>query len=495
MILTSKGEEFEDSANSSIIEFKKACKEIAQEFKKIPKSENIRVISHLDADGISSAALIVKALNRENRPYSLTILQQVKSEDVKKFSLEEAKNFIFTDLGSNQISQFLNNFNGKKVFILDHHQPENSKNVFDFDLLKSRGIYHLNPHLFSIDGSSQISGSGVSYYFVKELNSENEDLAHIALIGTLGDIQEPSESILNSEILELAKKHKRISVTKGLKVFGAQTKPLHMALVQSTEIYIPGVTGSESGAIQFLKQINIEPKEGNRWRRIIDLSEEELKRLVEGIIMLRLNEENPEDIIGDIYLLNDEEEGSTLKDAREFATVLNACGRLNRASLGVGACLGDKRLKNMAVETLKDYKKEIVSALKWFEQNRNSNNVIQEPGFLIINAEDKILSTIIGTVASIISKSGIVPKNTFVVAMARMMNDYTKISIRYSGNNLKDEDYNLKEIISRVIDDFEGEAGGHINAAGAYIPVSQESMFIEKLRVVLRRFALEEKID
>jgi single-stranded DNA-specific DHH superfamily exonuclease len=175
--------------------------------------------------------------------------------------------------------------------------------------------------------------------------------------------------------------------------------------------------------------------------------------------------------------------------------MLNACGRLNRASLGVGACLGDKRLKSMAVETLKDYKKEIVSALKWFEQNKNSNSIIQEPGFLIINAEENILSTIIGTVASIISKSSFVPKNTFVVAMARMMNDYTKISIRYSGKNSGDEDYNLREIIARVIDDFEGEAGGHINAAGAYIPSAQENVFVEKLKVVLRRFSLEEKID
>lgn len=487
--------ESEDSANFTISDFKRSCREIAEEFRQINKQENIRVISHLDADGISSAALIAKALNRENRPYSITILQQIKAEDVKRFSAEDEKNFVFTDLGSNQISQFLNYFNGKRVFILDHHEPEKSKNTLDSELLKTKNIYHLNPHLFSINGSTQISGSGVAYYFVKELNKENEDLAHIALIGALGDIQEPLSSTLNSEIVELAKKHKKISVTKGLKVFGAQTKPLHMALVQSTEIYIPGVTGSESGAIQFLKQINIEPKNGNNWRRIIDLSEDELKRLVEGIIMLRLNEENPEDIIGDVYLLNDEEEGSTLKDAREFATVLNACGRLNRASLGVGACLGDKRLKSMAVDTLKDYKKELVSALRWFEQNRNSNNIIQEPGFLIINAEDKILSTIVGTVASIISKSSIVPKNTFVVAMARMMNDYTKISIRYSGKNLGEDDYNLREIISRVIDDFEGEAGGHIHAAGAYIPTDKENVFIDKLKVVLRRFSIEEKID
>jgi RecJ-like exonuclease len=328
--------ESEDSVDHRISSFKKSCREIAEEFRKILKQENIRIVSHLDADGISSAALIVKALNRENRPYAITILQQMKAEDVKRLSAEDAKNFIFTDLGSNQISNFLNYFNGKKVFILDHHEPEKSKNALDSEFLKARNIFHLNPHLFSINGSTQISGSGVSYYFVKELNRENEDLAHIALIGTLGDIQEPSGSALNSEIVELAKKHNRISVTKGLKVFGAQTKPLHIALVQSTEIYIPGVTGSESGAIQFLKQINIEPKNGSNWRRIIDLSEDELKRLVEGIIMLRLNEENPEDIIGDVYLLNDEEEGSTLKDAREFATMLNACGRLNRASLGVG---------------------------------------------------------------------------------------------------------------------------------------------------------------
>ena len=471
--------------------FKRAVERVASAFRKIPSSETVRLISHLDADGISAVALMAKALNRQNMMYSMSILPQLKAEDVKLLANENHKYYVFTDLGSSQLSSMLSYLKGKVIFVLDHHQPEDVDN----EKLLENNIYHVNPHLFSIDGSTKISGAGVTFYFVRALNTKNEDLAHIAIIGTIGDVQEPMGSKLNQEIVDIAKKHNKIEVIKGLRIFGAQTKPLHRALVQSTDFYIPGVTGSESGAIQFLKQLEIEPKENGKWRRIIDLKDEELKRLVEGIIMMRFGEENPEDILGNIYLLNDEEEGSTLKDAKEFATVLNACGRLGRASLGVGACLGDKRLKVMAVEALNDYRKELVSALKWFEKNRNSEKVVEEPGFLIINAGEEVLSTIIGTVASIISRSSAIPKNTFIVSMARMMDGHTKISIRYSGNRSSHSNgINLKEILQRVIVKFDGEAGGHVNAAGAYIKTEQEQAFIDHIKSVLRRVSVEERI-
>ena len=49
--------------------FKEDIKKAAIEFKKIPKDEVIRVISHLDADGISAASLVIKLLNNDNRKY------------------------------------------------------------------------------------------------------------------------------------------------------------------------------------------------------------------------------------------------------------------------------------------------------------------------------------------------------------------------------------------------------------------------------------------
>ena len=53
--------------------FKEDIKKSVEAFKAIPKDEVIRVVSHLDADGISAASLVVKLLNYDNRKYSLSI--------------------------------------------------------------------------------------------------------------------------------------------------------------------------------------------------------------------------------------------------------------------------------------------------------------------------------------------------------------------------------------------------------------------------------------
>ena len=63
--------------------------------KKIPKNEIIRVISHLDADGISAASIMVKCLNNDNRKYSLSIVQQIKKEVLESLAREPYKYFIF----------------------------------------------------------------------------------------------------------------------------------------------------------------------------------------------------------------------------------------------------------------------------------------------------------------------------------------------------------------------------------------------------------------
>lgn len=463
--------------------FKEHIKRGAEEFKKIDKREVIRVISHLDADGISACAILIKALNNENRKYTISIVQQIDNNVLDNLSKENYNCFVFTDLGSGQIREIAKALNGKSIFIIDHHQPEAEDSI--------KGITHINPHLFGIDGSREISSSGLVYLFATSLNKKNEEMAHIAFLGVIGDIQDRELSELNREILNAAVKRGSMAVKKGLRVFGAQTKPIHKVLEYSTDPFIPGITGSETNAIQFLQQIGIEPRGEKAWKRMIDLNEEEMKRLVAGIVMKRINESSPEDVLGDVYFLINEEEGPT-RDAKEFSTLLNACGRMNKASLGIGTCLGDKRARAMAIQNLNSYKREIIKALNWFYSNKDGRSIIQEDGFIIINAQDKILPTIIGTLASIISKSKDIVNGTFILAMAQIDLRKTKASLRIAGRNNKDAD--LRKIIKRITEMVGGDAGGHIDAAGAIIQTEREEEFIDAAKKVLRKECLEERV-
>jgi len=465
--------------------FNEDIKKAVEEFKKIPNNEIIRVISHLDADGISAASIMVKCLNNDNRKYSISIIQQIKKEVLESLAREAYKYFVFTDIGSGALTDIEELFKEKTVFILDHHEPEKTE-------IKSENIFFVNPHKFKIDGGKEVSGAGVTYLFASEMDKKMEEFAHVAIIGAMGDMQENNGfERINSEILKTAIDKGKIKVIKGLRLFGAQTKPLHKILEYCTDPLIPGVSGSESGAIQFLLQLGINPKNENGWKKIMHLTEDEMKNLITGVILTRSKEKNPDDVLGNVYLLREEDHESPTKDAKEFATLLNACGRLDKASLGIGACLGDERIKKKAIYLMTSYKKEIIKSLKWYDENKKGNFVIKGNGYVIINAQDKIRSTLIGTLASILSKSS-KTNEKFIMSMAQLADGTTKVSIRMNGNN---NGIDLKEIIVEIIKDIPNcEAGGHSNAAGALISTDMEDNFIEKAKVVLEKRAMEEVV-
>ncbi len=445
---------------------------VAAEFREIPKGEVIRLVSHLDADGISSCSILVKAMIRANRQYIVSVVQKLDEKLAESLAKEQYKYYCFSDLGSGQLEVLKSLMPEKRIFIFDHHKPEK--------MIEAENIVHANPHLFGIDGSKEVSGAGVAYLFARALDPRNKDMAHIAIVGAIGDVQENNGfEKVNSEILQDAISSGKMKVIPGLKLFGAQTKPLYRILAYGAELEIPGVSGSESGAIQFLKQIGINPKDEYGWRKIVDLEEDELRKLVTGILMRRLGEKNPEAIIGQVYIMCQEEKESPLRDAKEFSTLLNACGRMDKSALGIGACIGDEKLKAKAIAHLADYKKEIVKALNWFESNYEADKVIKGENYIIINAGDKIMHTIIGTLASILSKSNSLKEGTIVLSMARMDEENTKVSMRMaSGSNA----YDMRELISGMVEKVNGSFGGHTGAAGAVIRSDMEMQFIEEAK-------------
>jgi len=468
------------------LEFEKSIEEAVERFKSLDKQERIRVISHLDADGICACAILLKALDNDNRNYSISIVQQLNETILNGLSKEDYKYYFFTDLGSGQVDLINKRLSNKTVFILDHHTPQEAE--------IGKNIVQVNPHLFGIDGGSEISGSGVVYLFTNKLNNK-KDMAHIAIIGAIGDVQENNGfKKLNQDILKTAVENGKITIRRGLRVFGIQTKPLHKTLEYCTDPYIPGVSGSESGAIQFLKNIGIEPRNEKGWKKMIHLTDEEIQKLVAGVIIKRCDEENPEDVIGNIYMLNHEKEESPLRDAKEFATLLNSCGRLNKASIGIGVCLNDENAKRKALSNADDYKREIIKAMEWYNKNKKTNNVITDEGFVIINAKENILSSMAGTIASILSKSNELKKDTFIMSLARNpIDDLTKVSLRVSGRG---KDHDLKKVVDTIVKNLKfGESGGHKEAAGAIIPSEKEDLFIEEAKTVFRLSAIEEKIE
>lgn len=462
-------------------DFMQRIKDAAAFFESIPNNQTLRIISHLDADGICSVSLVVKLLNLRNKKYSVSIVPNLTEVSLQEFQKESYEHYIFSDLGSGAITQIASVLKEKKILVLDHHTPE-SKEEFPH-------IMHVNPHFFGIDGGSEISGAGVAFLFARQLEKSMEEYAHIAVIGAVGDIQDKQGFHgLNKEILSIAVKKGKVKIEKSLRFFGIHTRPLYKILQYSSDPKIPGVSGSESAAIQFLHQVTIDPKKGNEWRLFMDLTDDEKKRLALGIIMKRKDFENPADIFGDTYFLLQEKDPE-LKNVKEFATLLNSCGRLGKASLGIGACLNDPSGKKKAIACLNQYKREIIGAMNWYRENLETEYIMKQKGYMIINAEDNILPTMIGTISSMIAKSGELEDKTYLLALARNPDRTTKVSLRITGEN---ETVDLREIIAEITKKVGGEAGGHMNAAGAIIATRKEKEFIEAALQVLKKAVMEE---
>ena len=456
-----------------------------EQYRRLNKSP-IRIVAHLDSDGISACSILIKALKRERVNFVSSIVKQIDDNLLKELKSEPYKTIFFIDLGSGYLDE-INEALKKNIFILDHHKPERESN-------KNLDIIHLNPHLYGVDGNSEISGAGIVYLFCKALNEKNIDLAYLAVIGAIGDMQENKGFIgLNQKIVEDAVASGKIEVKNGLRMFGMQTKPLYKVLEYSTDPYIPNVTGNEEGAKNFLEENGITLKgENGKYKKLIHLNEEDMKKLVTAIILKRLgSEEKPEDVLGPIYLLTEEEEENPTKDAKEFSTLLNACGRMNKPSYGIGTCLGNKRIKRLAGELLIEYKKEIINSLNWFYNNKSK--VAEGKNYIIINAEDNIKDTLIGTLSSIISKSNVYREGTIIIGLAHTLDDDTKVSARIAG--FKNGDSDLRKIMKAVVTKVGGFGGGHKSAAGALIPQEKEIEFIDSLKLILDKEVIEESVQ
>ena len=456
--------------------FKKALEKAANLVKQKSK-EVFRVVSHIDCDGICSSAIMISALKREGISFSISNIKQLTQENLNELSREEYNNIIFTDLGSGQIENISKTLKDKTIIILDHHQFETKLAIPD-------NILHINPLMFNYDFNDS-SGSSVAYLFARQLNEKNKNLAHIAIIGSIGDVQENKGFTgINNEILHEAIENNLIELKVGLRMFGIQTKPIHKVLQYSLDPYIPGITGNELACLELLEKLQIPAKEDGEWRKIANLTEDETKKLVTEIILRRLGSEiTPDDVLGNIYLLKDEENESLTKDAKEFSTLLNACGRLNKASLGIGTLLKNQDLRTKAINLVNDYKKEIINALNWFNKNRKSNSVIEDKGYVIINTEDNIRETIVGTLASMLSKSNLYAEGTIILALAHTLEGETKASLRISG--FRKSEVNLKEIMSKITEKIGCSAGGHKFAAGCIIPQEKEAQFIGHAKSML----------
>jgi len=149
-----------------------------REIKKWPE-RTIHVFHHNDADGLSSGAILLTAFERQGFYVERNCLEKPYPALLKQIFEKEGRILVFADFGG-RIAPMLSAMNrGRNLtLILDHHVAEASTDP---------KVYNLDPDLFGLKGDRDISASTTCYLFAGALDPANRDMAHLAVIGAVGD--------------------------------------------------------------------------------------------------------------------------------------------------------------------------------------------------------------------------------------------------------------------------------------------------------------------
>ena len=444
--------------------FRKETGRCAEE---IRKHRSVHVVSHIDADGLTSAGIICTALERGNIEYTTSFVKQLDEKALDTIANENPEFVIFTDLGSGMCEHIKSR--GINAIVSDHHQPQG---ILEF---------HLNPHLFGANGSYELSGSGTTYLLASALG-KNIDLSSLAIVGAVGDMQHLKMGQLvgiNREILEEGVRGGHLEFKKDLTLFGKQTRPIYKLLQYSSDPYLPGLTGDEEACIEFLHSLNIRHSQDERWRRWIELEVSEKQKIVSGLIQYCLKSGIPsykiERLIGEVYVLLNEREGTEMRDASEFSTLLNATARYDHADIGLAVCMGDREnAYEDARKLLAEHRQNLVNGLMYVKEN----GITQLDNIQYFDAGSQIKETIVGIIAGM-SSTIVENRNLPIIAFAK-----TEGGIKVSARGTQDlirRGVNLSEAMSTVSAEVGGAGGGHDIAAGATIPENVKEEFARKL--------------
>lgn len=441
---------------------------------RLRSARHVKIVTHIDADGLTAGAVAARSLERLGKSYEVEFLKSLRPADVERLKNENPDTLWFTDLGSGAAALMQD----VEPVISDHHVPS------------ARGRYHLNCHFAGEDGARSLSGATTTYLVARSLSRENRDLAGIALVGAIGDLQDTDEGRLtgtNRVVLEDARASGQVAAVVDARWFGRETRPLAKLLQFADDPCIPGVTGRADACSAFLAACDVAAKHGDDTRRWAHLSHEERRRVLSAVAKSLLakgyGHKAVRRIVGEVVVLRGESEGTPLRDAKEFATLLNSTARYGEGPTGLAVAMGDRDEEYAkALALLRGHRQNLVDGI----QRVKDQGVSERDTLQYFHARDAIRETIVGIVAGMVLNSDSARRDLPMIAFASTPEGQVKVSAR-AARGLVEQGINLAEVMREAAAAVGGAGGGHAPAAGATIPAGREDAFLDACEVTLRR--------
>src|SRR3990170_2058194 len=194
---------------------------------RLRSAERAALYCHLDADGITGGAIASEALSRLGIEHEISFLRKLDEAALQVIRREEPPLAWFIDFGAGQL----------------HH--------------------------------------------MEGLDAEITDLAAIAVVGAVADVQDREHRRLlgyNRKIVQDGIDAGVLQASTDLRLFGRETRPIHKMLEYSQDPWIPRLTKNGEAAIAFLLEIGIDLKVDETWRTWAELDPGEKRRIVSELV-------------------------------------------------------------------------------------------------------------------------------------------------------------------------------------------------------------------
>ncbi|MDV0445499.1 hypothetical protein MmiAt1_10820 [Methanimicrococcus sp. At1] len=419
----------------------------------IKQYSHVCLVTHNDSDGLTSAAIMIQAFQRESITYYHKIFPKLDASLVSVLASSYPEDFliVFCDIGSGQ-SEFLSALPNPMV-ILDHHVPVG----------KSPAKVVVNPITVGLEGSYMISGAGVSYLTARAMRAENVDLSSLAVAGMIGDRQLMVAA--NAEILAEAKEAGVVVSRHGLKVGDGK---LFDVFMRTTEPYLD-ITGKPDEIRSFLAGLNLDEN-----KNIHDLSDADMNRLCDAVLAKLAPLDSPDAVeaaAGEIYYLKNQ----LVENVFDLAGILDSCSKDDDFEAAIALCLGDASVLDKCFENYRMIQETLVKNLETvLPTARQLSNLSYIYG-KDLHSAGNISTTYIRYVN---------PSKPFVCLNEN--DGVTRISSRGTRGLIK-QGLDLSVAVKIAAESVGGSGGGHNIASGGLLPPGNETAvaFMNKLNEIV----------
>jgi len=450
--------------------------DVAAAAETIAAEENITIISHIDADGIASEAILSQAIARAEIPVQSVFVRQL--EPLTMYQVPADKSYkIFTDLGAGQQNLLeAHGFSENEILIVDHHVSQPCT-------LHYRQVNCL-PY-----GHGKMSAAGVAYLIAKAMDPANTDLAKTAIIGNVGDMMARETcglvGLVRDIIVEDGVQHRNVEVhRRDLNCYGTATRPVHLSLAYNDDPFIYGISNNPEGAKQFLRRLGIRQQAPDgRWLVWEEITVEDRRTIISALAeQLIAHGEPVERLLAETYHFPDEPVRTPLRNAQEYATVLNACGRWARPQVGGAILRGDRGSAYREAEHMLNNHRAIIRDLLGYIIDKG---VTELECVQYIHVGAKYPDTIVGIGAGMALSKLNSAKPILIMCTVPEDPNLTKISMRTT-ERVVSRGIDLQQAVSDASAEYGGGGGGHRIAAGAYIPKCAEQEFVIRVNKILK---------